>query len=244
MRTQKKGGLALAMAIGAGLCGCATAPDSLRTPGRVTCIDLPATIASSDTSGIMYTWDTRIERGTYYAERDDDQGTYFRGPPGAIYRGVRGAEQKPPGLVTHLSRDGGLHVPRDPSRSPQPYIYSAASNDDIPVQRQIAGTSCSNVAYVQDGAQRITGLVAADSGRRILLQAADDPAAGESATTTMPTSGIVAIAVVVLAEAADKDKVSKGTIPLDEASLATLKPLLARPVLINAESHPAPGSAR
>lgn len=211
--------------------GRVTDPEHLRTPAVVTCIDLTDTIASSDKSGIMYTWDTRLERGAYYAEHEDDDGTFFRGPPGAVYRGVRGAENKQPGLVTHLAREGGLYVPRDPAKPPLPYIYSSASSVDIPQQHQIPGSSCATIAYVRDSAQHVVGIVAADSGKSVVLPLKVDSQGGETTESSeaTPRGGLIELAILAAAVHMNEGKITTGTIPLDDAALATLKAIVTHP---------------
>lgn len=85
-------------------------PDTI-VLGEVAAYDVPARLLGSD-------WHFSVEPGTYTAEKEDDQGTYFRaqGYPVTVDTGA----------TTNLvwTHAGGIWVPRDASKSPRIYYYA------------------------------------------------------------------------------------------------------------------------
>lgn len=127
--------------------GCATSikPDELAIPSQITCVNLNQPLSTTGTYGIGYAWTTRLERGPYWSEREDEKGTYYRAPPGGL--SIRGPEgQAVPGWGATM--DGGFYAPHDPNEPPK--IYRYFSTEAAPVQVPPEYADCSSVGYVKD----------------------------------------------------------------------------------------------
>lgn len=128
----------------AALAGCA-GPTNLRTPVAGTCIDVKAPLVLTDTYGPFSVEHTvRLAPGLYYSEKEDDGGTYYRGPPGALSSSRTGEEDKPASMLTHMVVDGGVWLPRDPAVRPR--FYWIFAKGDVASVAQPAGTECSLAA--------------------------------------------------------------------------------------------------
>lgn len=130
------------------LSGCATpiSPESLKAPQEVTCIDLKEQLVLTDYYGPFdMQWITKFEKGPYWSEKVDSNGTYYRAPPGGIsVTGENGAAF--PGQPT--TSDGGFYIPKNPNESVKLYAYfstQAATEQSYP-----NGTDCSTLGYVSD----------------------------------------------------------------------------------------------
>lgn len=131
--------------------GCATLikPSSLAVPSKVTCLTVPAGTEANEVRGLLkIKWITRLQAAPYVAERMDDKGTYFRGPPGAVYITTAGAEDKPAGILTHMNYDGGIYVPKDPAQAPHLYLYNSAMS--VPAVAPPADATCANTTYARE----------------------------------------------------------------------------------------------
>lgn len=127
--------------------GCATPikPDDLAVPTQITCVNLKQALSASGRYGIGYTWITRLERGPYWSEREDEKGTYYRAPPGGY--SVKGPEgNAAPGFGGTM--DGGFYVPKDPNEPPRLYRYFSTAAAPVLVPPEDA--DCSTVGYVKD----------------------------------------------------------------------------------------------
>jgi len=135
------------------LSGCGTVPDDLAKPVQVSCVYLREPISQIGKYGLLnFAWETRLERGPYIAERQDDSGTYYRAPPG----GVRTIRMDDP-THTVATRDGGFYIPNDPNATPKIYDYFSVSN--APVQIPPEGMGCSDVGYTKDPATSIITVI-------------------------------------------------------------------------------------
>jgi hypothetical protein len=136
------------------LTGCSSnliKPEQLEAPKKISCIYLPEPISYSEKVEKLFAsanWEYRFERGPYIAEKIDSEGTYFRGPPGAIYIGRPEMKDEPAGILSHMVRDGGFWIPHDQSKSPKMYNYF--SMDDAPIVVPDADTTCSSFGYLAD----------------------------------------------------------------------------------------------
>ena len=133
------------------LSGCATLvePETLRVPSQLTCFELPEPLSKTTVAGLLsVTWVTRLERGPYVAEREDATGTFYRAPPGGVAIGRPDMADKPANLLTHMTYDGGIWIPRDPSQPPHLYTYFSA--DATPASVPPADASCANTGVVRD----------------------------------------------------------------------------------------------
>ncbi len=133
------------MLASAALTGCATVPDDLRTPVPGSCINVREALAITDKYGLANVEQTiRLAPGLSYSEKEDEQGTYYRAPPGGLSYMRTGEEDKPAGMLTHMVVDGGLWLPRDPNLEPRfDWIFA---NGDVASVAQPAGTECSLAA--------------------------------------------------------------------------------------------------
>lgn len=139
--------IVLLFAVFASGCAAPIKPEDLAVPKQVTCIDLKQPIVASGVYGIGYTWITRLERGPYWSEREDENGTYYRAPPGGY--SVKSPEGGgAPGFQS--SMDGGFYLPKDPNVQPRLYRYFSAAPAQVVVPLEDA--NCTNLQYVMDPA--------------------------------------------------------------------------------------------
>lgn len=121
----------------------------LQAPAQVSCIHLPAALSGIETKGLFKVeTETRLERGPYISEGEDEEGTYFRAPPGGVYLGP--PKDKPAKGAWQIDRDGGIFVPRDPSAAPQLYSYVSDAGTSAATLVPPAEADCSNTRYVRD----------------------------------------------------------------------------------------------
>jgi hypothetical protein len=121
----------------------------LKTPAKLTCIQLPAALSGIETKGLFKVEsETRLERGPYISEGEDAEGTYFRAPAGGVYLGP--PKDKPAKGAWQLNRDGGIFVPHDPSAPPQLYSYVTENGVSAATVVPPATADCSNTKFVRD----------------------------------------------------------------------------------------------
>jgi hypothetical protein len=133
------------------LTGCASpvAPNDLKVPTTRTCFELPEATAYLEERGLFnFVWETRVERGPYVAEREDAAGTYFRGPRGGVSYARQDALKEAPGLMSHITYDGGIWVPRDPAATPRLYTYF--TTQAVPPVVPPATATCATVQLLRD----------------------------------------------------------------------------------------------
>lgn len=136
------------------LVGCSSTlikPEQLQTPKKITCIFLLEPISYNEKVTKLFAsadWVYRFERGPYVSEKVDMEGTYFRGPPGAISISRPEMKDKPSGVLTHMIRDGGFFVPHDPTKAPKMYNYFSVSDAAVTVPD--VNTTCSGFAYYKE----------------------------------------------------------------------------------------------
>ena len=125
--------------------------EDLRRPATLTCIYLPAPMSFRAERGLMkVTWEWRLEKGPYISEREDDQGTFYRAPPGGAFAGRPDSLEKPSGPLTHRTSDGGFWMPRDPNVAPR--LYSYYSTADAPKVVPADNENCSSLIALKDPA--------------------------------------------------------------------------------------------
>jgi hypothetical protein len=149
------------MIIAALTSGCATNPESLRTPAQLTCINLTESLATTGHHGLLNVeWTTRLERGPYWSEKVDEKGTFFRAPPGGV--SIRSPDYPSiPGQPA--ATDGGFYVPNNPKEPVTIYRYFTVS--PVPADVPSASTSCDQLAYIKDPAsQKISSVSFVASG--------------------------------------------------------------------------------
>jgi len=139
-------------------CGGLIKPESLKVPEPITCISLPEKISFSSFRGLLKVkWDTSLNAGLYVSEREDDDGTYFRGPQGTFSNWSADY----PGMSR--TYDGGFWLPKDKTQSPRLYNYFSATS--VPVAPELMNTDCSMATFAKDSAsQRVNVLLATTSG--------------------------------------------------------------------------------
>lgn len=124
------------------LSGCGTAPEDLAMPMQMSCVYLSEPMSQTGEYGLAnITWETRLEKGPYVSERQDENGTYYRAPAG-------GLRTSSPGIKTVNTRDGGFYIPRNPNEPPKIYEYFSVEN--APVEIPPEGVNCSNVGYIRE----------------------------------------------------------------------------------------------
>lgn len=129
--------------------GCATTPmkpDYSAVPTQVACVYLQQPLSASGIYGLgSYTWITRLERGPYWSEREDENGTYYRAPPGGY--SLKGPEgNAAPGFMATM--DGGFYIPKNPTEPP--ILYRYFSTEAAPVLIPPEDADCSTVRFVKD----------------------------------------------------------------------------------------------
>lgn len=132
-------------------CGTAIKPEDLPIPTQVTCLNLKEPLSHTGKYGLVNVpYTTRLERGPYVSEREDEKGTYYRAPPGGL--SIKGAEG--PAFAT---KDGGIYIPKDPNEPPRLYEYFSTTS--APVHVPAEGADCSRVGYVKDPSTAKVSLV-------------------------------------------------------------------------------------
>jgi hypothetical protein len=126
-----------------------TDPKALVPPAQVTCMDVPKGIETNVMTRGNIPYIFRLRAGPYLSEYETAEGTYYRAPSGGIYRAWKGKENEPEGIFTHITWDGGVWIPRDPSRRPHLYHY-AVGLQASPVLPLPEGFSCSNATFVRN----------------------------------------------------------------------------------------------
>lgn len=146
------------------LAGCASTykPEELRMPAPITCIYLPTPMSFFESRGLFTpSAETRLERGPYISEREDSEGTYYRGPPGAF----SGWPYSLPSADLKNARDGGFWIPHDRAKTPR--LYSYFSTSPVPPSVPPENINCSSFAQVKDPVTTKTDLVAFAAGGAI-----------------------------------------------------------------------------
>ncbi len=125
-------------------------PNSLDRPTQVTCINLKHAITFTLVRGIFNNHITkRLERGAYWSERNDLNGTYYRAPSGGIQFLRKDAK---PGDKAMMVADGGFFLPNDPKKPIKAYTYN--SSQRTPGKAQPEDLTCSKLQYTQDPSTR------------------------------------------------------------------------------------------
>lgn len=131
-----------------------TKPESLQSPAVVQCIKLDKALSLSTVRGLLkQTWITDLREGIYFAEKEDAEGTYFRGPSAAYW------EHSPDATNVSVIRDGGVWLPKSPEAEPRLYVY--VSVDNVARNKTFEATDCNTVSYRKDPATKKISLFAA-----------------------------------------------------------------------------------
>lgn len=131
-----------------------TDPNDMQAPQEITCIYLSEPVELTAVYGAFNVqWTTRLEKGAYWSEKIDADGSYFRAPVGGV--SVKGKSGGPfPGQPT--TTDGGFYVPNDAAKPIALYWYF--STEPVPPQATQA-SSCAEVAFVKDANTKKIDLV-------------------------------------------------------------------------------------
>ncbi|QDE38002.1 hypothetical protein FIV34_01735 [Luteibacter pinisoli] len=127
----KNDGRALVLASVISLAACTNGPPvkTLRTPEHADTITLTEPTTYTVLTGLFgnVPWSYTLQPGTYVAEKEDNAGTYFRGPAASV--AVHMGNAKGP-TWPHV---GGIWVPRNGAASPRAYHYGgdAGSSADV-----------------------------------------------------------------------------------------------------------------
>lgn len=161
---SRLGGVFLATTFAASLSGCAgVAPSALTTPERLSCINITEPLELTDKYGLLdIAWEVRLTPGTYISEKADEQGTYYRAPPGGVYVGKPEMKDKPSGPGTHMRYDGGIFVPKTDAVKPR--VYSYISLESKEERTQPKGVTCGQVVYEKDPVTGTVNLTSAAVG--------------------------------------------------------------------------------
>jgi len=231
------------LAASAMLGGCANnapliAPDQLATPANIPCIQLPEAMTAVDEAGILkLVTETRLERGPYISEKEDAEGTYYRGPQGGISMFQPGN----PG-AKRFHNDGGFYIPKDPQKMPSIYMYTAM--DGVQPEAPAAGVGCADVGYVKDPVTKkiSIGLMAATGGAGAM--------AGRAAVKHSSLSygqavagGAIAGALVAYLANQELGKITQSTVVKDKAVLGKLREMSLQAVPVAPQQEAAASAA-
>lgn len=126
-----------------------TNPSDLKQPETASCFTLDKAISYQEPRGLLkIVWELRLERGSYVSELVDDEGTYFRGPPGTVYVGRPEMKNEPANLGTHITRDGGIWISHDPTVKPRVYTYFSVQDAKAVVPAP--NVDCHSFAMIRD----------------------------------------------------------------------------------------------
>lgn len=124
-------------------------PAELTVPLQASCFTLSEPLEGVQIRGLMkFVWTLRLERGPYIAVHEDANGTYFRAPPGGIYRWIPQGKAAGFANLENMTFDGGVYVPRDPARPVNTYIYM--STVSVPPVVPAPDLTCGSAAIVRD----------------------------------------------------------------------------------------------
>lgn len=143
------------ISLAAALCllatGCATSlekPETMAVPAQASCFSLAEPLEATEIRGLFkYEWRTRIERGAYVAAHENERGTYFRGPPGAIFIYQPTMLHKPSNPTTHMTVNGGVFVPR---QGGQPELYTYITDQSVQKVTPPEGANCATAIVSRD----------------------------------------------------------------------------------------------
>lgn len=138
----RMGAIAVATGITVSLTGCATTikTDDLKRPDTISCIDVPEGVESRTTYGLFNVrWITKLVAGPYISEREDANGTYYRGPYEAISVATEGSDRPA------TTFDGGIWVPRNGDQPPVLYRYFATKD---PASSPPKGGTCADAMAI------------------------------------------------------------------------------------------------
>lgn len=155
-----------AIAAPALLTGCATmtAPENLKRPESLTCIEVPDGIEGHEILGwLKFHWTTRLAKGPYISEREDADGIYYRAPPGGIYIGRDDIADKPPIPLLPRIFDGGIWVPKSPGIEPHIYTYYSTQEATVTPLPENAGCSTA-VAWPDPKSEGVSTVAFATGG--------------------------------------------------------------------------------
>lgn len=176
----------LALLIGSLVGGCSLSPkrpEDLPAPAQITCVTLPTRMIFSTardhvSDGVHY--EVRLEKGPYISEKEDERGTYYRAPPGALSIGPLMAW----GVGGYHDSPGGFWIPHDPTQSPQLYVYE--TDGRLPaIEEPMDYGDCSSYNYAQDPKTTKVSLVPYAVGGAL-----GGAAGGAIARALVPKSGI------------------------------------------------------
>lgn len=114
--------------------GCTSiAPESLKKPTQMTCIEMPLGMEAHETLGLLHIpWVYALTPGPYLSEREDLQGVYYRAPPSGITIN-RDKDSDGDDSAAKKTRtvyvDGGIWLPRDPMLPPHFYFYAGSRSE-------------------------------------------------------------------------------------------------------------------
>ncbi len=128
------------------LSGCGTNPSRLKAPEQLTCVYLNDALEFSAPYGLLdLKWTTRLERGPYWSEKRDKNGTYYRAPAGGLVISASQGISLEGGATIF---DGGFYVPDNPSKPITIYRYFGFPNAQVRVPAP--DENCSSLVF--DGA--------------------------------------------------------------------------------------------
>ncbi|WP_237742007.1 hypothetical protein [Herbaspirillum rubrisubalbicans] len=133
------------------LVGCTSiAPESLKTPERMSCIEIPPGIEAHEKLGLLkIPWIYTLTPGPYLSEREDEQGIYYRAPPSGITinRGIDSDGDDSAAKKTRtVHADGGIWLPRDTTLPPHLYFYLGSRTDQAAAP--LDNANCANAVLL------------------------------------------------------------------------------------------------
>lgn len=213
-------------------------PESLRTPDPVTCFKISEQISFTPTG---YKWDTRLAVGLYISEREDDGGTYYRGPAGAVTERSHESPEK------YTMNDGGVFIPKDKSQKPRPYFYFSTSSAQIMSNPEIARATqqtsdCSAAVFTRDPVTQSINVYAWSAAGAAGGMAGRATVSGSSMSYGQAMlGGAIGMGVVALMINADVGKIAPMPLIDDATAIKKLTELARNSVIIKEAASSAVG---
>jgi hypothetical protein len=201
--------------------------EDLRRPATLTCIYVPSQMSFKAERGLMkVVWEWKLEKGPYVSEWEDDQGTFYRAPPGGAFAGRTDSLEKPSGPLTHRTSDGGFWMPRDPKAAPRLYAYFSTA--DAPKVVPAENENCSSLVVLKDPATSKHSVLAVATGGALGGAEAKAATPGSPASYGQAaTGGAVAMGLVAAFINTGVGKIQLKPID-DEAFIAKLRDVAAQ----------------
>lgn len=176
-------------------------------------------------------WNSYVDVGLYVSEREDELGTYYRGPGGALYVGSESA----PGLSK--TYDGGIWVPKNQDQLPRIYVYVRVG--PAPVAPPTTDLNCMNAAIVKDASTNNVSVVSVASAGAAGALAGRASVPGSSLSYgAAGAGGAIGAGIVALLINAEQGNLYVYSAEETGGLAPKLKALVAQPTVLKAVQSP------